>query len=327
MARGRQARDLALVGASAVCVLVAAALASKPGQGDGPSASPQTAGELGSLPPGAERSPAPPALEGAGAGCDFADRGFGDYERWRPLPLGRALVPEGRALGEDGAYNLLVHFHGAEPIRKELAPEGLDLVIVGVDVGVRSGAYQKTMAPAGAWEALRASIDREVAAASGSASARARHVIVSSWSAGFGAVQAILERPDDRPHAVILLDSLYGGYLPGKLALEHGQLPAFVRAARAAKEGEGFFAMTSTDVPTEGYASTAETADFLLRELGLQPNYHPVDPAAASPLLWSVEAGGFFAQGYGGSSREAHCDQLRALGLVLRDRVLPALGG
>src|SRR5580692_9673225 len=83
-----------------------------------------------------------PADDERAAGCHFTDRGFGDYGAWHVLPRGaRALVPVGRAVDGDGSFRLLVHFHGAEPVRRQLAPEGLDLVVVGVDAGVGSRAY------------------------------------------------------------------------------------------------------------------------------------------------------------------------------------------
>src|SRR5262249_59487072 len=71
------------------------------------------------------------------SGCHFADHGFGDYGGWRKLSwtggLARALIPAGRAMRDDGSFRLLVHFHGAEPVRKQLSAESFGLVIVGVD--------------------------------------------------------------------------------------------------------------------------------------------------------------------------------------------------
>lgn len=280
---------------------------------------------LGALPPGAERQSSPGLRDDAESGCSFTDRGFGDYGGWRSLPLGKLLVPIGRGVTEDGRYDLLIHFHGAEPMRKELAPAGLDLVLVGVDLGARSGVYEQALSAEGAFGALLASIDQAVARAVERPHARARSVIVSSWSAGYGAVTGILARPRDNVRAIVLLDSLYASYPGGKRQLEKGQLPAFTRAAREAADGGPFFLMTSTDVPTQGYASTAEVADFLVHEVGLTPELVPIDPGESSPLVWSAERRNFVARHFGGNSREAHCDALRQLAPLLRERVMPSL--
>src|SRR5262249_36047210 len=126
-----------------------------------------------------------PADDERASGCHFADRGFGDYGAWRRLPLGRALVPEGRAVGSDGSFRLLVHFHGAEPVRRQLAPEGLDLIIAAVDAGVGSLAYDRAFADPAAYARLVAAVEAEVASANHLPAARARSITLSSWSAGY----------------------------------------------------------------------------------------------------------------------------------------------
>lgn len=273
-----------------------------------------------------------PADDERAAGCHFADRGFGDYVAWRRLPgapsAARALVPVGRAVAEDGSFRLLVHFHGAEPARKQLAPEGFGLVIAAVDAGVGSRAYERALAEPASFAQLVAAVEAEVAAAHGlpAGGAHARSIVLSSWSAGYGAITQILARHTPRVDAIILLDSLYAGYPGNGRALEHGQLSVFVDAARAARSGGPAFYLTHTAIATPGYASTSEVASFLLRELGAEAA--PVDDGAGAerfPLFRLFEDGRLGIRGYAGADRDAHCAQLHLLPAVLRDAVLPAL--
>lgn len=261
------------------------------------------------------------------AGCHFAERGFGDYGAWRRLPVGRALVPAGRAVAEDGSFKLLVHFHGAEPVRKQLAPEGFDVVIAAVDAGTGSRAYEHAMAEADAFDRLVAAVEAEVAAANGLPRARARAIVLSSWSAGYGAIGQILARRAPRPSAVVLLDSLYAGYANAGRTLEHGQLATYVELARAARAGGPVLYLTHTAIATPGYASTAEVASFLLAELGAQAT--KVDDPAASgerfPLTRLFEDGHLWIRGHAGADRDAHCAALHRLPAVLREAVLPSL--
>lgn len=268
-----------------------------------------------------------PAEDERAAGCHFEDRGFGAYGSWRRLPLGRALVAPGRGVADDGSFRLLVHFHGAEPVRKQLAPEDLPLVIAAVDAGVGSHAYVNAMADPESFDRLVGAVEKEVAAANGLAAARARSIVLSSWSAGYGAVTTILARKTPRIDAVVLLDSLYAGYANGGRALEHGQLADFVAAARAARTGGPALYLTHTAIATPGYASTGEVATFLLRELGVAAT--AIDDAAGSgdrfPLTRVFEDGRLWIRGYAGNDRDAHCAQLHQLPGVLRKAVLPGL--
>ena len=151
--------------------------------------------------------------------------------------------------------------------------------------------------------------------------------MLSSWSAGYGAVTQILARHTPRIDATILLDSLYASYSGGGRTIEHGQLGTFVDAARAARAGGPVLYLTHTAIGTPGYASTSEVATFLLHELGAAAT--TVDDGAAAaerfPLLRLFEDGRLWIRGYAGADRDAHCAQLHLLPSVLRDAVLPAL--
>jgi hypothetical protein len=276
------------------------------------------------LPSGAAEGAPAWLYEDAALGCHFADRGFGDYEAWRKLPLGRALVPRALGVSADGGFDLLIHFHGADAIRKQLAVEPPNLVVAGVDVGLMSGAYTKALADRAVWPALVASIEREVAKAIDRPSAHVRHLALSSWSAGYGAVAQILLQKPAKIDALILLDSLHASYGGGTSRLAPGQLAPFVEAARDASRGGPLFYMTHTQIQTDGYASTSETAAFLLGELKVNPIDVTPDSESPIPLRRLLEQGRLFVRGYAGATKEDHCAQLRLLPPILIEQVLPA---
>ena len=227
----------------------------------------------------------------------------------------------------DGSFRLLLHFHGAEPVRRQLAPEGLDLVIAAVDAGVGSRAYDQALADPAAFDRLVAAVEAQVAAENHLPAARARSVALSSWSAGYGAVAQILPRRDPRVEAVVLLDSLYAGYTDARRTLDRARLAPFLGAAREALAGGPALFLTHTEIATPGYGSTAEVASYLLAELGVTAS--PVDEGSSAagpfPLRRTFEEGRLWIRGYAGADRDAHCAQLHLLPGVLRDAVLPAL--
>ena len=325
-------QDLLLLACSALVVLAGAASAARD-----PSAtpvlptSPSLPGPLpsGAPPRGLEELPAD---DERASGCHFVDRGFGDYGEWRRLAqVGgkapwRALVPPGRAVASDGSFRLLIHFHGAEPVRRQLAPEGLDLVIAAVDAGIGSRAYDQALADPGVFGQLVAAVEAEVAAVNRLPSARARTVVISSWSAGYGAVGQILGRSGHHVDAVVLMDSLYAGYIDDRRTLDRARIAPFLGAARSAMDGGAAFFLTHTEIATPGYGSTAEVASFLLTELGATSS--PVaegDGVGPYSMRRMHQRGRLWIRGYAGADRDAHCAQLHLLPGILRDVILPVL--
>jgi hypothetical protein len=273
------------------------------------------------LPSGAPENPAA-MEEAASEGCSFADRGFGSYGTWTTLTLGKVLIPPGGGVRDDGSYDLLMHFHGAEPVRKELAPEELGLVIYALDNGTASSHYERPFASNEAFPALLSAIDRVVGQASGRKDVHAAHIAVSSWSAGSGAVEQIVIRHADRLGALLLLDSLYSGYGPGRHTLAHGQLPSMVGFAKAALAGGAALLLTYSAVATSGYASSSETATFLLGELGRSAK--PIESTDPFGLTATLDEGHLTVRGYTGADKSAHCAHLRHLLPALREIVLPS---
>jgi hypothetical protein len=336
--------DAALVLASAGLTLLALARA-VPSQGPAPVASVAAVvpPSPGALPKGAPTIE--PDTEAPVSGCVFPDRGFGAYGQWRALEipdlpandvrrLVKLLVPPGGGLGVGAGFDLLVHFHGAEPIRKEIAPLGMTLVVAAVDAGTRSSHYGKLLADAGSFERLVASVEQHVAALTGRADAHAAHVAVSSWSAGYAAVSRALAQAPKRVGAVILLDSLYASYAPNQHDIAKGVLDAYLTAAQAAARGGAPFYLSHSGVRTDGYASTSEVATALLDGLeatsvsvsGDVEEEDDTDQPQHAPLrlVRMYDAGRLVIRGYAGAGPDDHCAHLRLLKRALTDDVLPA---
>ncbi len=314
-----------LLGAVAVALIVLGITGRRPGPSGVQPSSTSSPFTLSPLPPGAARSAstAPAPLENAG--CSFVDRGFGDYAAWRPLPLGRLLVSSS-AVTTDGSFPLLVHFHGAEPVRKELAPERTGLVIYALDAGVGTAAYAKPFESQEAFASLIESIEREVANVRGLARAHATRVILSAWSAGSGAVNAIVDKHADRINAVVLLDSLYANYADGARTPARDRIDRWAGIAKRAMGDGPLLVLTYSGIPTPDYASTAEVAASLLGAIGRAQKAIADAPSPDwSAPTSTFDEGGLSIRGYGGTTKEAHCAHLRKLLPTLRDVVLPKL--
>lgn len=229
------------------------------------------------------------------------------------------VVPNGVRTRD--AIQLVVHFHGAAWLPEQaVAGLGDQSVPAVVNLGAGSGVYQRAFAEPTAFDSLLAGVMREVSAATGKA-AHVGRVTLVGFSAGHGAVRAILREPRHfaSVQAVLLLDGMHSSYVPDGTVLAAGgtldstNLVAFANFARAAVRGEKRFVVTHSEIFPGTFASTTETADWLLRALGLR---------RAPVLRWGprgmqqlseVRAGRFELLGFAGNSAPDHLDHLHAM--------------
>ena len=234
----------------------------------------------------------------------------------KPVEL---FVPE--AARSRDSVDLVIHFHGAAWLPEQaVASAGGSTVVAVVNLGTGSGAYHRPFADAATFDSLLAQVTRELSDAA-ARPVRLGRVILVGYSAGHGAVRAILREPRHfaRVDAVLLLDGMHTSYVPegGQLAtgatLDTTNLVAFRDFARAAMRGEKRFVVTHSEIFPGTFASTTETADWLLASLGLHRT--PVlrwGPRGMQQLS-EAHAGRFDLLGFAGNSAPDHVDQLHAM--------------
>lgn len=279
-----------------------------------------------------EPSALTPALRAKGFNaCYTPDPGFGPYAAWKGgLSMGQILMPREGGHTPDGGFDVVVHFHGHEAARKSFVEVARGAVLVGIDLGVGSGPYENAFADADRFRGLLASIERALVKQSGLPNAHVRHLALSSWSAGYGAVTKILAHHASKIDAVVLLDSLHADYVAGPpedVHAIHGvsslAIKPVVEFARRAAEGRGLFYLSHSRVVPPGYASTSEVADFLLGEIG----GHRVAMQGENPLGAELESGfdreGLHLRGYLGRDERAHCAHTELLAEAVRDVLEP----
>jgi hypothetical protein len=310
------------------CVLLPLTAALAPGSALGESALPLHGVRLGPpaawvfKKPGRETQNSKSVAERGGENpCNSPDPGFGAYRPWSREPtLGQMIVP--RELPPmNGGFDVMFHFHGHEAARKQWVRVMDRAVLVGIDLGNGSGPYAEAFADPEAFQRLVASVERGVARRAGVPSVSVRRIGLSAWSAGYGAVGAILAQSYGRRavDSVVLLDGLHSGYNQAAL-----QLAPFIDFAREASGGRRFMFVSHSSIIPPGYASTTETANFLIWQLGGRPK--PSRPRGSDPMgldlvSWYVR-GGFHVRGYAGNDKLDHCAHLGLYYDVLKHHLL-----
>lgn len=244
-----------------------------------------------------------------------------------PRPVQLHLPARPRA---SGPWPLLVHFLGPGYLAVDAAhaaDSGLVVAVVNLSPG--SSAYERPFQDPTTWPRLIAAID-SVLRTSASPPTRTGDIYLSAFSAGNGAVRAILadSLQAQRIRGVAILDGIHTSYLPaGRVLADSGSLdPAPLRSiaryARGAIAGSARLLVTHSEVFPGTFASTTETADWLLAALATPRRpvlaWGPNGMQQTSVAL----AGGFTLLGFAGNSAPDHLDHLHALRTWLGEHVV-----
>jgi hypothetical protein len=212
------------------------------------------------------------------------------------------------AAGRAGPKSPVVfHFHGAGWLAEQAAVEVFrDVTIGAIQVGSGSAVYDNAFREQAAFDQLLLE-----------AGARDRPVILSGFSAGYGAIRAILKHSADRVAGILLMDGLHASYDPGRTPIA-ADLESFVPYAREAAAGRRKMLITHSEVYPGTFASTTETTDWLIRELGL--TRRPIlrwGPAGMQQISES-RRGRLAILGFAGNTGPDHTDHFHAMAAWLR---------
>src|SRR5690242_14092864 len=232
--------------------------------------------------------------------------------RREKLELGTLFIPAGVK-----PATLLFFFHGGTWL-PEVAAARNRLAVVTVQAGAGSATYARLFDNPDRFPALV----RETESKSG---APFHRVLVGGWSAGCGAIRQILKTPASytRIDGALMIDGIHTDYTdgkPGPLESKIGaeNLEIWLQLARDAIAGKKRMIVTHSEIFPGTFASTTETGDYLLHELGV-----PRCPVLRwGPMglqqLSEARAGKFLLIGYAGNSAPDHVDQLHSLPVFLK---------
>lgn len=247
------------------------------------------------------------------------------------LPLARLFVPDGWAVPASGRVPLCVHFQGGPTSAEEnfVRMERPGVLIASTIQGL-SSAFARPYRDPRAFAALLAAGEQALGARAGRA-VQFTDLVVTFWSAGYGAVRELLRDPDHfaRIEALVSADSIYADVVAaGVRAPRVEQMVDFARFAQAAARGEKTFVLAHGRYRTD-YASTAETAAFLCASVAARP----VPPAAPAftgrgvPIALTAHAGGFHCYEFAEATPGIHVDCLCFVPEMVRRHVPPPGAG
>lgn len=217
--------------------------------------------------------------------------------------------------------HLLIHFHGAdEAVKAAFARSDLNAVLAVVNFPGLSSAYAKPfeiddhlfqqILDDARHAVHKMGSDDEVEDWS--------RIAVSSFSAGYGAIREILKSPKyfQRIDGIVAADSIYAGLQPNQPVrqADERQMRNFLRFASLAAEEKKSFVISHSAQPTS-YASTTETADYLLRSLRLARQPDSAIETTTMKQKSRASRGRFLVMGFEGSSGKEHMQHLHNIDL------------
>ena len=216
-------------------------------------------------------------------------------QRVNLLPLGSLLLPSGLR-----PTILVIHFHSS-PWLVELAARKRfpSAAVLAVNLGAGSDVYKDPFSDPTRFARL---LDESEKACN----CKYRTVILSAFSAGYGAIREILKEPSnwDRISSIVLADSLYAGY--GK---ETDDLAPFLGYLKAGKR----LVITHSELYPGTYTATFEAADWLLGKMATKRHAVLKWGPIGMQQLSETSVGNFLVMGFAGNTADDHVDHLFAL--------------
>ncbi len=251
---------------------------------------------------------------GRGQRIDFTDRLHLDRNAGQ---FAQVFIPDYfRPQGD--YYDVVFHLHSASwAAENEVYRARANVILFNIHLGAFSSPYQAYFSHrerfAEILDRIRQSLIEQHIVPD---SAKMRYLILTSFSAGYAGVREILKSDGyyRRIAALHLADGLHSNSDPATMDI---QMKDFVRFAADALDKRKIFRLTHSSIPTSGYKSTTETADYLLRKLGLQRR--PVHEQDEIGTMYSrCDSGYFHLRAYLGTTAHDHLQHLYAMHLMLQ---------
>lgn len=223
------------------------------------------------------------------------------------LAAGTLFIPQAITGQKEAA--LLIFMHGGSWIPEVAAAKhGMAALVI-----QRGDGYKALFEKEGAFEAL-------VDAATDKAAMSWTQITVGGWSAGCQGIRAMLrhESAVKRIDRVLMIDGIHTSYIDGKPGpleskIDTEALQPIATFAREAIAGRKRLLITHSEIFPGTFASTTETADWLLRELGVKRRAVLEWGPMKTQQLSEAKSGSFQLMGLAGNSAPDHVDQLHAL--------------
>ncbi|MBN2092285.1 hypothetical protein JW964_21880 [candidate division KSB1 bacterium] len=249
--------------------------------------------------------------------------------QFKNFPPGKVEVFIPKPIIKAQKINLWLHFHGTAYITEYAAMQlkKKNLVAVALNLGSGSRAYSQPFSEPTVFPELIDSLKQYIQAKIGHR-IQVQQVILSGFSAGYGAIRQILSSPDNYAmvQSVLLLDGIHASYIPEGQVLANGgridstNLATFLKLAQDAMQPQSSkrFLITHSEIFPGTFVSTTEACDYLLQILDLKRKAVLSWGANGMQQLSEVKKNHLMIMGYAGNTALDHVDHLHSVDFFLK---------
>jgi hypothetical protein len=235
------------------------------------------------------------------------------------LSTGNLYVPGRYAPSSE--IDIMVHFHGYDPVvEREFDQANVNCALVIVNYNGFSSVYSGPFSDEKKLEGILNEAVLEIASVRNVSQPKLGKLIISSFSAGYGATREILKsgRYDSLISDVILLDGLHSGYVGSNQPNPTSMGPFVAYATEAARGLDKRLIISHSSIVPGTYASTTETSTYLINAIGAASVPQGGQNSAGMTHIRSSDLGHFHVHGFTGGVAADHVDHLQQMGLWLK---------
>ena len=228
----------------------------------------------------------------------------------------QVFVPNFYEAPDDGKFTLVFHLHSASwAAEDQVYKAQANAVLFNIHLGALSSPYQNYFQDSNKFKFILEKILAVLQNNNIIATPHIETLIITSFSAGYAGVREIFKTQAyyDQVSALSLADGLHSSSDP---SLKQQQMRDFLRFARDARDRKKIMCLTHSAIPTSGYESTTQTANYLITGIGAQRiAMTAVDEIGIQQS--ACDTGYFHLKGYAGNTATDHLKHLYAMNLML----------
>jgi hypothetical protein len=228
----------------------------------------------------------------------------------------QVFVPNYFKAEDNGKFTLVFHLHSASwAAEDEVYKAQTNAVLFNIHLGALSSPYRSYFQDSNKFKLI---LEKVIAVLQNNniiANPQIETLVVTSFSAGYAGVREIFKTQAyyDQIKALALADGLHCNSDP---ISKEQQLKDFLRYARDARDRKKIMLLTHSEIPTSGYESTTQTANYLINGIGA----HRIAVNAVDEIgiqKSACDTGYFHLKGYAGETASDHLKHLYAMNLML----------
>lgn len=226
------------------------------------------------------------------------------------------FIPEYFKIPDDGKFILVFHLHSATWAAENLVYKAqANAVLFNIHLGALSSPYRSYFQNSDKFRFILEKVTAVLQDSNVITNPQIETLIIASFSAGYAGVREILKNPVnyEQIKALVLVDGLH---CDSDSALKKKQMKDFLHFARDARDLKKIMFLTHSEIPTNGYQSTTQTANYLINGIGeKRMSVTGVDEIGVQKSACDI--GNFHLKGYAGETASDHLKHLHGMNLML----------